>query len=357
LNQQGNEIVPARPASQVRKPASRPARPCESGIKGWLDPAGINLTDCGAAAICQPIEVFMNKIRFRFLVATVALVLSAGAIQAQTSLQKLTFSLLGQYETNTFYTNSDSPPLTNEYSQIRTILITTGDVVKALAVDLEGTNWNKFSGGSLFYAVNLTNGAEGMLLRNGTNEADVSSFFGGTFSNNFTGQLTNEFHALNTNLAFAFTNIMTNVATNGSVTNIFTNVFTNLAANGAGNNFAVESPLFHGWRRMTDATTTTTNFWGTAGIYFISLNTTNIKFNLLGVGNGSATNLTGHIDGTAYERTNVDSEFLGTAGSFYLNVETNIYNMGTNPPVFVTGPMHGSVNINPPGFSSTVTPP
>jgi hypothetical protein len=302
----------------------------------------------------------MNKTGFRFAVAALAFVLSACAVHAQTALERLSFSLQGQYQTNTFYTNSDDPPLTNEYSNLHTILIGTGDVVKALAVDLEGTNWSKFSGGNLFYEINLANGQEGMLLRNGTNEADVSSFFGGCYSNNFTALLTNEFPSLNTdtNPAMVFTNVITNVSTNGGVTNLFTNVFTNSTAVDFSNNFGVETPLDRGWRRQqSDLSTVNTNFTLTAGLYFFSLNTTNLKFNLLGAGNGVSTNFGGRIDGTPYERTNVGYEYVGTAGAFYLNVKTNLYELGTNPPAFVSGPMHGTVIVHPPGFSSTVTPP
>jgi hypothetical protein len=319
----------------------------------------------------------MNKIRFSFFAAAAALALSAGGLHAQTSFQRLTFSLIGEYQTNVFYTNSDNPPLTNEDSLIRTVLVGTGNVIKALAVDLEGTNYSTWTGSELLREVNLTNGNEGIFLRKAGNQTNVSSFFGLSFSNNFTGELTNEFPALNTNLpnvfintitngtnvftdvftsSFTFTNTTTNMITSDSFTNIFTNVFTNSFTNSFSNNFSIESLLVHGWRRMSGPTNTTTNFVSTAGLYFISLNTTNLKFNLVGVGDGVATDVAGHINGTLYEGTNIDSEYLGTAGTFYLNVATNIYGAGTNPPVYFAGPMHGTFNVGPPWFSPSQGP-
>lgn len=298
----------------------------------------------------------MNKIRFRFAIAALACILSSVALRAQTALQRMTFSLQGQYQTNIFSTNSDN--LTNVLSDIHTIRIGTGELIKALAIDLEGTNWTKFNGGNLYYAINLTNGLEGMILRNGTNEADVSSFFQGSFSNNFTALLTNEFPSLNgeTNLAMVFTNVVTNISTNGGVTNIFTNVFTNSTA-AVPNTIAIETPLYHGWRRQQSDLIVNTNFSVTSGLYFFSFSTTNLKFNLLGVGPGASSNLVRTVDGTTYSFTNLTSEFVGTAGAFYLNVASNNYSLESNTYYFVTGPMHGSIGVGGPSFNTNVTPP
>ncbi len=91
--------------------------------------------------------------------------------------------MLADYQTNIFYTNLANPagPLTNENSRIRTVLIATGNVVKALAVDLEGTNWTTWAGSVLVREVNLTNGNEGIFLRKNGIQTNVSSFFGGSF--------------------------------------------------------------------------------------------------------------------------------------------------------------------------------
>jgi hypothetical protein len=275
----------------------------------------------------------MNKIRFSFFAAGAALALAAGGLHAQTSIQRLTFSLIGEYQTNIFSTNSDNPPLTNEDSKIRTVLVGTGNVIKALAVDLEGTNYTNWTGGSLVREVNLTNGNEGIFLRVNGNQTNVSSFFDGSYSNDFTAGLSNAFPALTNNIS-------------GLTNDIY----------GSSNNPIPQVELVRGWRRMTNPTNTTTNFVATAGLYFISLNTTNLKFNLVGVGDGVASDVAGDIGGTLYERTNIHSEYLGTAGTFYLNVETNIYGAGTNPPMYFTGPMHGTINIGLPWFSSIPGP-
>ena len=90
----------------------------------------------------------MNKIRFSLIAAGAVLALVAGEVRAQTSLQptsmqRITFSLVGEYQTNTFYTNTDSPPLTNEYAFIRPVLVTTANVIKAMAVDLTGARLHR----------------------------------------------------------------------------------------------------------------------------------------------------------------------------------------------------------------------
>jgi hypothetical protein len=298
----------------------------------------------------------MNKIRFSVFAAGAALALAAGGLDAQTSIQRLTFSLLAEYQTNIYSTNTANPegPLTNENTDIRSILISTGNVIKALAVDVAGTNFTNWSsGGSLVREVNLTNGNEGIFLRANGNQTNVSSFFGMSCSNNFTGELTNEFPALNTNSAIVFTNTVTN--TNSGLTYVFTNVFTNSFTNSFSNNFSFETPLVRGGLRMTDPTNITTNVVRTSGLYFISLNTTNLKFNLVAVGDGAVTNVAGRIDGTLYER-DINSQYLGTAGSFYLNTTTNIYDAGTNPPVSLSGPMHGTFSVGPPWFSTIPGP-
>jgi len=304
------------------------------------------------------------------------LALAAGGLHAQTSIQRLTFSLLGEYQTNIFYTNSDNPPLTNEDSRTHTILIGTGSVIKALAVDLEGTNYSTWTGSELVREVNLTNGNEGIFLRKAGNQTNVSSFFGGSYSNNFTAGLSNAFPALNNNFAnvifgsngvtdiitYTATNDIANLAANGVtnlvasvVTNGVTNIFTNGVIQVVTNNFSLETPLVRGWRRMSDPTNTTTNFVTTAGLYFISLNTTNLKFNLMAVGDGAVTSVAGSIEGTPYERA-VNSQYLGTAGFFYLNTTTNIFDTGANLPVSFTGPMRGTFSTTQPWFSTIPGP-
>ena len=258
----------------------------------------------------------MNKIRFGFFIV----VLNAGRAgrqrpHAQTSIQRLTFSLFAEYQTNVYSTNTAGlgGPLTNTHSLISNILIGTHSVLKAMAIDLEGTNWTNWTDASLVREVNLTNGNEGIFLRTATTETNVSSFFGGSFSNNFTSGVTNAFP-------------------------------------GVTNNFTPQLELVRGLLTMTSPTNFATNYAKTAGLYFISLNTTNMKFNLVAVGDGTVTNVQGNVDGVHYERE-INAQSLGTAGAFYLNVATNLFNMGSNPPVFFSGPMRGTFTLGQPQFS------
>ena len=268
----------------------------------------------------------MNKIRFSFFAAGAALAVVAGGLQAQTSIQAIHFTLFAEYQTNTFFTNTTNPegPLTNENAVIRTVLIGTGNLVKALAVDLEGTAWTNWAGSTLVREVNMTNGNEGIFLRVAGRQTNVSSFFGGSFSNNFTGGLTTNFPGL-----------------------------TNFS--GLTNTFVPQLQLDRGTLRMTDPTNTTTNFVRTAGLYFVSFNTTNIKFNMVAVGNGYGSNVIGGIDGTIYERP-INWQYLGTAGSCYLNTTSNIFDTGDDPPVFFSGPIHGSFSTSQPWFRNIAGP-
>ena len=133
---------------------------------------------------------------------------------------------------------------------------------------------------------------------------------------------------------------------------------TNNFINQATNNGVPQVELEHGWIRLTAPASTTTNFTSTGGLYFISFNTTNLKFNVVGVGDGGASDVGGSIDGASYELTNVHSEYLGAAGAFYLNVETNIFDMtnATPLPQYFTGPMRGTISVNPPTFSKIAGP-
>jgi hypothetical protein len=279
----------------------------------------------------------MNKIRFSFFIAAAALLLTAGGLRAQTSIQRLTFTLLAQYQKNIFYTNTANPggPLTNEFSVIRTVLITAGNVVKALAVDVGGTNWTNWAGSALVREVNLIDGTEGIFLRKGGDQTNVSSFFGGSFSNNFTAELTNAFPGATNNFQGLTNNIIDNET----------------------NNSAPQLQLDRGWRIMpeNDPTNITTNFDITAGVYYISVNTTNLKFSLVAVGDGSVTNVAGNIDGTLYQRV-INYQFLGSAGTFYLNLTTNVFDSGTNPPEFYTGPLRGTFGTTAPWFSTIPGP-
>lgn len=258
----------------------------------------------------------------------------AVSLNAQISVQRLTISLLASYQTNTFATNtSGASPLTNTYSKIKTVLIGTANVIKAIAVDAEGTNWSLWAGAELVREVNLTNGNEGIFLRKGTNNFNVSNYFVGSFSNNFTSGWSNAFP--------------------GATNHIYGQ--TNIAINGVTNNAAPSFELVQGSIRMTGPTNFVTNDVKTDGLYFLSLNTTNIKFNVIGAGDGEVQTVAGHIDGTLFSRP-VNSEVIGSAGTYFLNVTTNIFDTGTDTPVYVTGPVRGTVVVGTPNFSPITGP-
>jgi hypothetical protein len=271
----------------------------------------------------------MNKIRFSFFVAGAVLTLAVGSLRAQTSIQQITFSLLGQYQTNILGTNTANAagPLTNQDAFIHDVLITTHSVIKALALDVDGLNWTNWILGNLVREVNLTNGHEGIFLRYGAMQTNVSSYFGGSFSNNFTAGLTSAFPGLTNNIS-------------GLTNNIY-----------GSTNDLPQFQVDRGWLIMADPTNTTTNFFRTGGLYFISFNTTNLKFNVVGVGDGTITNVGGDVNGTSYTR-DINAEYVGTAGTYYMNITTNFFDTGTTtPPVFFSGPLHGTITTTQPIFS------
>ena len=284
----------------------------------------------------------MNKIRFSFFAAGAALALAASGLHAQTSIQNLTFSLVGEFQTNTFTTNTSggTPVSTNEVLVVRPILLTTAYMVKAIAVDLEGTNWDlegtdstNWAGARLVREVNLTNGAEGIFLRRGTTQTNVSRFFSTSFTNNFTGYLSNYL---------------------GLVTNDFTNTFTNSSPTNFTNWFPPQGALIGG-KLYIDPTGATTNYKTSAGLYTLSFFTSNVQFNTFGVGAGVIANVRGQINGALYERL-INSESIGMAGAFYINTTSNIFDLGTNLPSYIGGPLHGGITTGAGSFSDISGP-
>jgi hypothetical protein len=267
----------------------------------------------------------MNNIfSIRSLALGFVLALAASNGRAQTSLQPLSLSLLAGYQANSYTTNTTTDT-TNETARLPGILIATGNIVRAIAVDLDGptsTNWN---GANLVREVNLTNGNEGIFLRKNGLETNVSSFFGLTFSNNLTAGLLAGFPGL-----------------------------TNFP--GVSNVSPANFELIHGSVVDFGATNATTNASRTSGLYSLSINTTNLKINLIGVGDGNLVEVSGQISGVPY-KGKINTELVGCAGTFYLNLTTNIFDQGTNTlPFFVTGPLHGSLGLGQPRFAAIPGP-
>jgi hypothetical protein len=260
----------------------------------------------------------------RFILASVVILFSLAAIEthAQSVRQAITFSVLTQYE---FDTNDvvGEPGLTNQY--VRQLLFTSGNVIKAIMLDLKGRSWTNWAGAALQRRVNLLNGHEGVYItRGGTNEIDVSSFFGDSYVSNFTADV-----------MASFPNAADNFTYNG----------TNLQS--------PYSPLFTG-----TLTAAKTNLTGASGFHYITLNTTNLKMNLLGVnfrvpGDGVLTN----FSGPGYSQS-IESDVLVVLGGFSWNQTTNFYSPVTNVTnVFYSGPAHGTVTIGAPVRLPQSTPP
>jgi hypothetical protein len=226
---------------------------------------------------------------------------------------------MAQFETATNNVPAD-PTVTNEYLHL--LLITSANVVKAIAVDQFGTpGWTNWSAAGLLRRVNLVTGEERVYLNiGGTNETDVSSYFSGSYAGNFTSGISNAFPAA--------------------------------ASNFNANNPNPLQPLFSG---------VPTNHLASAGLFFISLNTTNLKMNLIGanfsyLGNGAITKYAGSQKGTNYSGE-VENEVISVVGTFSWTRSTNIFDVVPGTNTFYSGPARGTVTVRAPSYSPLALPP
>jgi hypothetical protein len=278
----------------------------------------------------------MNKVRFLFAVVCAAFILVGRQAQAQTTIQYMSFYLVGNYQTNIVTTNADGTQ-TNSHLYTPQFLVNGVNLVKALAVDAVGTKWTNWAGAYLLREVNLINGHEGIYLRIDGVQTNVSQYFQDSYSNNFTYGLTNAFPAV-TNFD-AVTNSVT--LTNGDIVTTNTNLIPDPEIN-------------RGWLYQ-GSVTNGTNFGAHYGLHYISFHTSNLQFNLIGTSYGLRTPVAQRIDGTLYEQ-DILSETITSSGLFLLNTTTNIYGQGENPQIFVGGPIHGTLHIGPPILTSIEGP-
>jgi len=261
-----------------------------------------------------------------YLAAVVALCFGFGAarVQAQTEAQVLTFSIICQYVTNVYATNV-AAGVTNDDQIVTTVLLNSANIAKAIAIDLEGTNWAKYWDPALIVReVNLSNGHEGIFLRSSvntqTNISNSTNFFAFCFTNEFTCQ----------------------------VTNVFTTTYYN-----------TNLPIKGGWSYTYSNTNKDTNIYTVVdGLHYVSFTSSNLQFNIFGSGQGTEAEAGGHLDGKLYELPTVSTEITG-AGTFNLNVATNVFfnpNI-TNPPAYYTGLAHGTVIVGAPYFLAIPPPP
>jgi len=259
----------------------------------------------------------------QFLIALwLGTVVAATSAHGQASQQKLSFSIFGQYETNQT-APIDSHTETNQTTLIKSALISTPSIVKAIAIDLAGSQWTNWSGASLVRKIALdpAPGAEGIFLVKGATETNVSKFFGSSFTSNFTSGVAGSFL---------------------SITNY--NNRTNL--NGLTN--CVESGIFS--TNQSGAVTkisTNINSLGSSRLFYVALDTTSLQFNLLGFGSAATTELIGRIGATHYTNLVQTLEVAGI-GTFNWNVAAE----PQNASVIISGPAHGSFGTAPPTFST-----
>jgi hypothetical protein len=257
------------------------------------------------------------RVAFGFLAFLGLMVIDA---RAQSTYQTLTFSVQSQYE---FTTNNipNQPDVVHETLQL--LLFTSANVAKAIAVDEFGNpGWKTWATAVLLRRVNLVTGEDRIYLSKGygTNAVDVTSYFSGSYVSNFTS---GRFAAFPVGM----------------------NNFTP-------NNPDPFQPLYSG---------TNTTYLTSAGLYFISLNTTNLKMNLLGANfgvpvNGTLHNYKGTQTGTNYS-AQVQNEIISVVGTFSWTPNTNIFDIGPVTNTFYSGPAHGTVTVGEPSYSKLALPP
>ncbi|HWD20252.1 MAG TPA: hypothetical protein VHB20_13340 [Verrucomicrobiae bacterium] len=248
---------------------------------------------------------------FRVLLTTLALVsgLAASRATAQVTVQRLNFSLLADHQIELIHATD---VLTNERTAIQTALVTTGNVMRALRYEMFGTNWaTNFPAAELVREVNLVTGAEGIFMREGTRQTNVSAYFGGSAANDFTGQVDAAVPALQ-------------------------------------NNFSPNTPLRNG-HLFFRASATTSNLQNSETFFFISLNTTNLKFNVFGFGETEPMSVRGRFNGTLVSNT-VDRFAAQGIGSLYYNSSTNLFPPPFDGIITNAGPTHGMFSTGVPVY-------
>jgi hypothetical protein len=259
-------------------------------------------------------------------------VILAGNARGQILYQRLTFSIFGQYVTNEATTNSINPLTVNETNVLKTVLISSASLVKAMALDFAGANYTNWTGSYLEREINMTNGAEGIFLYRTTAPAtnlDVSRYFNLSFSNDF---------AYEPDLNSHFAGITNYVNTPGYFYPA---------------NFSPANNPIVGDNVYVRKTGNITNTWSGSGLYYVEFYTTNLAFNLLGFGTSTSIDPVEHFDKLPYSNLVSTLEVAGV-GTFAVNnattngsgvvVTTNYY--------LISGPAHGSFGTAPPTYTT-----
>lgn len=250
-------------------------------------------------------------------------------VNAQSVQQNLGFSIMASLQREG--TNVVSPGHTNYNYQLYPIFINKNNIVKAIALDVAGTNWGHWGGAAILRRINLATGEEAMFLsQGGTDETNVSQYFTNSLSATMTDSLTSGLPPELTN--------------------------------GLGTNFM--NPLYAGTVNNVDGIDTASHYTGASGLCFFTLKTTNMVLNLVGV------SLNGFGNGAVSEVATVGTNFPGpvpithemfsVVGSVYVNIMTNTFvssgALDTTNAVFVAGPAVGTVGFQPPFRSGLQAP-
>ena len=294
--------------------------------KGWLDRAEENLPDWRRVALPRtgPARGASEPVMMRKIVLSAAaallLTLTATPARAQVAAQRIILSLVSYDQDDA--TNSNAT-VTNQDLTIGTAMVTGGNIARAISYDVFGPGrWTNVIGASLWREVNLATGAEGIYLRFGAYQTNVSRFFtnasGNFYTNDFTGEVTN-FYA------------------------------------GLTNNFIPDNPIHHGTIHNGPGGETS-SFVRSHGFFFFSVATTNLQLNLLATGFITPTNIAGRYLGTRYAGT-VDMIGGNGMGTFLFNGSTNIFDVkGLEPPSYHTGSAQGAFSTGPPVFLAVPGP-
>jgi len=264
---------------------------------------------------------YMRFIRLALVGLALSFGLAARNASAQSIQEYLSFYINAEFEVTTNSLENDT--LTNYYSVHRTVLVSTHNIVKAIAIDLFGDQWTNWNTANILRRINPTNGEEGIFLRTGLKFTNVSSFFGTSYKNDFTYDALGAFPGLTNNFPPG----------------------------------TPELPVFHGLV-TSKGTRFFTNTISLGNVRYISLNTTNLKFNLIGVNlsalsNGELTNVVGTVDGVQYSNA-VDTLAVNCVGSLYINMASNIF---TSPFLTNSGIARGTWWSQFPAFSRFPGPP
>jgi hypothetical protein len=289
-------------------------------------------------------EMNMKQMRCLFLVLALGSGWCAQRSQAQTIAQRISFSIICQYVTNTYNTNAEGTGYENQ--TITTVLINTPNLVRAIAVDLFWTNnvttwttnWEFWSQATINFEQTLSDGHQGIFLRYGKVQTNIDRFF-----------------------------------TNTSSFNGFSNMFSQCVPTVfGGTNYTVSGtnpstlPLNGGHDYLVNSGQISNNYAASDNLAYLAFSSTNTSFTLFGYSQGSLTNV-GHD--SAGQLVKVPQGPIYGAGTFSLNLTTNFlrfddgfllyYDLAhgvvttrtatnTVPATNFVGLAHGSVNLGQP---------